>query len=53
MYAVDLQKGYDMPIVAQAVSNYFLEHKPVMETLVMLLIFLTFVKLKTLDDNFM
>lgn len=33
MYAVDLQKGYDMPIVAQAVSNYFLEHKPVMETL--------------------
>lgn len=33
MYAVDLQKGYDMPIVAQAVSNYFLKGKPVMETL--------------------
>ena len=33
MYAVDLQKGYDMPIVAQAVSNYFLEGKPIMETL--------------------
>lgn len=33
MYAVDLQKGYDMPIVAQAVSNYFLLDKPVMETL--------------------
>lgn len=33
MYAVDLQKGYDMPIVAQAVSNYFLQNKPLLETL--------------------
>lgn len=33
MYAVDLQKGYDMPIVAQAVSDYFLKNVPVMETL--------------------
>lgn len=33
MYAVDLSKGYDMPIVAQAVSNFFLEDKPVLETL--------------------
>lgn len=33
MYANDLQKGYDMPIVAQAVANYFLENKPVLETL--------------------
>lgn len=33
MYAVDLQKGYDMPVVAQAVSNYFLKGKPVLETL--------------------
>ena len=33
MYAVDLQKGYDMPIVAQAVSNYFLQDKPLLETL--------------------
>lgn len=33
MYAVDLSKGYDMPIVAQAVSNYFLKGKPVLETL--------------------
>ena len=33
MYAVDLQKGYDMPIVAQAVVNYFLYNKPVLETL--------------------
>lgn len=33
MYAVDLQKGYSMPIVAQAVVNYFLDDKPVLETL--------------------
>lgn len=33
MYAVDLQKGYSMPIVAQAVVNYFLYNKPVLETL--------------------
>ena len=33
MYAVDLQKGYDMPIVAQAVVDYFLKDKPVLETL--------------------
>lgn len=33
MYSVDLQKGYSMPIVAQAVVNYFLYNKPVMESL--------------------
>lgn len=33
MYAVDLQNGYNMPIVAQAVVNYFLNNKPVLETL--------------------
>lgn len=33
MYAIDLSKGYDMPIVAQAVSNYFLYNKPILETL--------------------
>ena len=33
MYAVDLQKGYDMPIVAQAVVDYFLNDKPILETL--------------------
>lgn len=33
MYAIDLQKGYDMPIVAEAVCNYFLYNKPIMETL--------------------
>lgn len=33
MYAVDLQKGYDMPIVASVVSDYFLKNVPVMESL--------------------
>lgn len=33
MYLRDLSKGYDMPIVAQAVENYFLYNKPVMQTL--------------------
>lgn len=33
MYAVDLQKGYNMPIVAKAVVDYFLQNKPVLETL--------------------
>ena len=33
MYATDLTKGYDMPIVAQAVVNYFLNNKPILETL--------------------
>lgn len=33
MYLRDLSKGYDMPIVAQAVENYFLYNKPVLETL--------------------
>ena len=33
LYANDLQKGYNAPIVAQAVENYFLYDKPVLETL--------------------
>lgn len=33
MYAIDLQKGYNMPIVATAVENYFIHNKPVMDTL--------------------
>ena len=33
MYAVDLTKGYSMPVVAQAVSNYFLDDKPILESL--------------------
>ena len=30
---LDLKKGYDMPIVAQAVFNYFVHDTPVMDTL--------------------
>jgi len=33
MYANDLSKGYDMPIVAAAVVNFFVDKKPVLETL--------------------
>lgn len=33
MYSVDLAKGYNQPIVAQAVVNYFMDGKPIMETL--------------------
>lgn len=33
MYAKNLQKGYDMPIVAKAVYEYFAHNVPVMETL--------------------
>lgn len=33
MYSTDLTKGYDMPIVAQAVVNYFLYNKPILDTL--------------------
>lgn len=33
MYLVDLSKGYDMPIVAKAVSEYFLNGVPILDTL--------------------
>lgn len=33
MYANDLSKGYDMPVIAQAVVNYFTDNKPVLESL--------------------
>ena len=33
MYIKSLDKGYDMPIVARAVVNYFVHNKPVLETL--------------------
>lgn len=32
MYAIDLSKGYNMPIVAKAVSDYFLFGTPIMDT---------------------
>lgn len=33
MYLKDLTKGYNAPIVAEAVSNYFLKNIPIMDTL--------------------
>ena len=33
LYKENLQKGYDEPIVAEAVSKFFIEDKPVIETL--------------------
>ena len=33
MYLADLSKGYDMPIVAKAVSEYFINGTPVLDTL--------------------
>lgn len=33
MYIKSLDKGYDMPIVARAVVNYFVHNKPILETL--------------------
>ena len=33
MYLTDLQKGYDMPIVSKAVVEFFLNNKPILETL--------------------
>ena len=33
MYRIDLQKGYDKPIIAKAVYEYFINKIPVMETI--------------------
>lgn len=52
MYLVDLQKGYDMPIVAQAVVNYFLDDKPIMETLYEATNILDFCKTQNVGSQF-
>jgi hypothetical protein len=52
MYLVDLQKGYDMPIVAQAVVNYFLYNKPVLETLYECTNILDFCKTQNIGRQF-
>lgn len=52
MYAVDLQKGYDMPIVAQAVSNYFINNKPVLDTLYECTNILDFCKTQNVNRKF-
>lgn len=52
MYAIDLSKGYDMPVVAQAVVNYFLYNKPVLETLYECNNILDFCKTQNISKNF-
>ena len=52
MYLVDLQKGYDMPIVAQAVVNYFLYDKPILETLYECTNILDFCKIQNISRSF-
>lgn len=50
-YLKELKKGYDMPVVALAVFNYFEYNKPVMETLKEHQDILDFVRLKMLVNN--
>lgn len=52
MYATDLQKGYDMPIVALAVSNYFLKGKPILDTLYEATNILDFCKTQNVNKKF-
>ena len=52
MYANDLQKGYDMPVVAQAVVNYFLYDKPVLESLYECKNILDFCKTQNINKQF-
>lgn len=52
MYAVDLQKGYDEPVVAQAVVNYFLKGKPILESLYECTNILDFCKTQNVNRNF-
>ena len=52
MYSVDLQKGYDEPIVAQAVVNYFLKGKPILESLYECTNILDFCKTQNVNRNF-
>jgi hypothetical protein len=52
MYANNLSKGYDMPIVAYAVSKYFLENKPIMDTLYEATNILDFCKTQNIGRQF-
>lgn len=52
MYLADLQKGYDMPIVAKAVEAYFLDNKPIMETLYEARNILDFCKTQNIGKQF-
>ena len=52
IYATDLQKGYNAPIVAQAVENYFLYDKSVLETLYEATDILDFCKTQNIGRKF-
>lgn len=51
-YAANLQKGYDMPIVAEAVVKYFLEGKSIMDTLYESTNILDFCKTQNIGKKF-
>lgn len=51
-YIKDLTKGYDMPIVAKAVFEYFVNNKPVMETLTSHTNILDFCKTQNIGQQF-
>ena len=52
MYIRDLSKGYDAPIVAKAVENYFLYNKPIMDTLRECTDVLDFCKSQNIGKNY-
>lgn len=52
MYLTDLKKGYDMPIVAEAVCQYFLNNIPVTETLYKCKNILDFCKTQNIGRQF-
>lgn len=52
MYRKDLSKGYNSPIVAEAVANYFIYNKPVMETLTECTDILDFCKTQNVGRKF-
>lgn len=52
LYIEDLQKGYNQPIVAQAVENYFLYDKPVLESLYEATDILDFCKTQNIGKQF-
>ena len=52
MYSEDLKKGYNMPIVAQAVYNYFIKSIPIMDTLQSATNILDFCKTQNVGKKF-
>ena len=52
MYRKDLTKGYNAPIVARAVANYFIDNKPIMDTLTECKDILDFCKTQNVNKKF-